>query len=426
MKTKNFFLNKYASVLLCSLMLLFSCSKKDDPSKEPDLDERLQLVIKASSTETMEGQEITFEITADGEVIDAEIYVDNDKISGASYTFEEAGAYTAFAKKEGYIDSEKNTIIVKEQEYQTDVYISGNDNIGSKTVAKYWKNGTPIALSDGSQSAVAHSIVVNSGDVYVVGSDNDGSGGIAVYWKNGTRVTMTTSSKYPMSYGRSIAVDNGNVYVSGEQKSVGHSAATYWKDGTPVKLADDGRANSIVVVNEEVHVVGEGYDHPDYLAKYWKNGTLVKLTNGSQNSIATSVTADNEDVYVAGFEYIDHGYSATRSITKYWKNGTPVELGEHAIPVGIVIDNGDVYVAAKDYSNNKNKAKYWKNDTSVALTDGHFIAGANAITVNDGDVYVAGYENSKAVYWKNGEAVILESNGNAEATSIFLVKRPVE
>lgn len=426
MKTNTFLLYKYTSLLLCSLMLLFSCSKNDDPGIEPDTDEKLQLVIKASAMEVMEGEEVTFEVTADDETINADIYIDNDKISGASHTFDNAGTYAVIAKKEGYIDSKDISIIVKKQEYQIDVYVAGYDNIGGKTVAKYWKNGEPTTLSDGNQSAVAHSIVVDGDDVYVAGSDNDGYGDLAVYWKNGVRVTMTTTREYPMGYGRSIAVNNGDVYVSGEQKSLGHSAATYWENGAPVKLADGGRANSVFIDQGDIHVVGEGYIHPDYSAEYWKNGAAVRLNNGSQNSIATSVTADNKDVYVAGFEYSDYGYSAARTTTKYWKNGTPVKLGEQAIPTGITVDDDNVYVAAIDYSKNKNGAKYWKNDTPIILSKAQYNAKANGITVEDGDVYVAGVENSKAIYWKNGEPTILESNGGAEATSIFLVKRPVE
>jgi hypothetical protein len=41
-----------------------------------------------------------------------------------------------------------------------DVYVSGYELDGSNDVAKYWKNGREIALTDGSNGARANSIYV--------------------------------------------------------------------------------------------------------------------------------------------------------------------------------------------------------------------------------------------------------------------------
>jgi hypothetical protein len=132
----------------------------------------------------------------------------------------------------------------------TDVYVAGHDMVfvsGSNVegVAKYWKNGTLVNLTDGSASAYASSIAVSGTDVYVAGTQWDGNAinyhdeytvfhrnPIAKYWKNGKPVNLTDGSKWAEA--KSIAVSGNDVYVAGFEDNV----AKYWKNGTPVILGD--------------------------------------------------------------------------------------------------------------------------------------------------------------------------------------------
>lgn len=81
----------------------------------------------------------------------------------------------------------------------------------------------------------------------------------------------------------------------------------------------------------------------------------------------------------------------------------------------------DIYVAGM----NDSKAVYWKNGQGVILSSQSSEAVATAIEVVGTDVYVAGeegdlfvYKNNRAKYWKNGTEVMLTGPIGAGATSI--------
>lgn len=150
-------------------------------------------------------------------------------------------------------DGSKNTYTSSIAVSGTDVYVAGDDIVyapGSdiEGVAKYWKNGTLVNLTDGSTAAEANSIAVSGTDVYVAGTQWDGNSiqysdgytvyhhnPIAKYWKNGKPVNLTDGSKWAEA--KSIVVSGTDVYVAGFEGGV----AKYWKNGSPVILGDVSR-----------------------------------------------------------------------------------------------------------------------------------------------------------------------------------------
>ena len=78
---------------------------------------------------------------------------------------------------------------------EVDVYVAGGDGV----VAKYWKNGQAVSLTDG----IASSIAVVGSDVYVAGSEYNGSFWVAKYWKNGQETRLTDGTTHN-AYGMSI------------------------------------------------------------------------------------------------------------------------------------------------------------------------------------------------------------------------------
>ena len=71
----------------------------------------------------------------------------------------------------------------------------GNEYNGIHYVAMYWKNGSPVILSDGAMNGDTRSIFVSGNDVYVVGREFNGTNYLGKYWKNARPVILTDSSK---------------------------------------------------------------------------------------------------------------------------------------------------------------------------------------------------------------------------------------
>ncbi len=152
----------------------------------------------------------------------------------------------------------------------------------------------------------------------------------------------------------------------------------------------------------------------------WKDSTgLVK--EGSPYSYFSDVFIEGKDVYVCGGVEME-GIS-------YWKNGIQTRLtdGTYAAAANAVfVNNGDVYVAGYE----KNAAgnfvgKYWKNGTPVLLTADGFYGEAVDIVVQGTDVYVVGKKDGKIVYWKNGELTTIHDASNTFVTKIFVDKTDV-
>ena len=147
-------------------------------------------------------------------------------------------------------DGSKNTYTSSIAVSGSDVYVTGSDMVRMpdsdiESVAKYWKNGTLANLSDGSTAAEANAVAVSGTDVYVAGTQWDGNtiqysdgyvvyhrNPIAKYWENGQPVNLTDGSKWAEA--TSIAVSGSDVYVAGFEDGV----AKYWKNGIPVILGD--------------------------------------------------------------------------------------------------------------------------------------------------------------------------------------------
>ncbi len=218
----------------------------------------------------------------------------------------------------------------------TDVYVAGRDYVlgtDNGSVAVYWKNGVKVPLSDGTQAAQAFSIQVSGPDVYVAGDEikpifvppsTITNYRVAKYWKNGVPVELTDGTQEAGAL--SMFVSGSDVYAGGFACRAFPSScsATYWKNGAPVALStvNGTLATSIIVSGSNVYALGAQLGAGMLL---WKNGTPVTL-GGSEYTEANQVVVSGQDVYVAGARKAQQGAAIQAT---YWKNGVPVEL-----PVG--------------------------------------------------------------------------------------------
>ncbi len=202
-----------------------------------------------------------------------------------------------------------------------DVYVAGF----YQTKALSIKNSTVTFLTNGSYFAAANSMYVSGNDVYAIGYENSIQHPIAKYWKNGVEVDLTNGVN--AAFAQAMAIDNNNnIFVAGYEfdSDYGFSVAKYWKNGNAVKLSDgtkDEYTEEIAVAGQDVYVIGEENTGIS-VAKYWKNGVATILTNGQNDAATNAVFVINNDVYVAGYELNNNNIF----VAKYWKNGNAQPL----------------------------------------------------------------------------------------------------
>ncbi len=299
------------------------------------------------------------------------------------------------------------------------IYVAGEEtNSNGILVAKYWKNGIGINLSDGTKSAGASSIAVVGNDVYAAGYENTSSGlTIAKYWKNGIAVNLTDGAY--RARGESITINGNDIYVAGyENSGSGISIAKYWKNGIPITLSStSSQANAVLINGNDVYIVGWEVDATGWpYAKYWKNGIAFNLSQGD-STVVHDAFFNGLDFYIVGTGVRDGIVTAS-----YWKNGiiTVVpDAGSGSSAYTIAANSTGVYLAGEEQA----RATYWKNGTIFRLSN-TIESKALAIKLDGSDIYIAGDEKNSsgiriAKYWKNGTSFNL-STTNSSANAIFI------
>lgn len=331
------------------------------------------------------------------------------------------------------------------------VYVAGAEgNSNGFLVAKFWKNGVPTNLTNGTSNAQAYSVFISSDNIiYVAGYENvianPGNNGISIakIWKNGVSSNLTNGNISAIA--KSVFVSGSDVYVAGYESNFNNfpsviNRAVLWKNGVATYLTDgirDGAAGCVFVSGNDVYVGGyEDNNAPPPTinrarAKFWKNGISTNLTDGTTNfGYVNSIFVLGSDVYCAGSERNPLAYSTA----KFWKNGLVTNLtngSNEAIATSIYVNGNDVYVAGhENITPSKKIAKIWKNAVVTNLTDGTLDSYASSVFVHNSNVYVVGGSYNPAVTinrffatsWKNGLPTYLTDGFLTTFTASVFVK----
>lgn len=120
---------------------------------------------------------------------------------------------------------------------ENDFYAAGED----KGMATYWKNGIKTELGKGA----AWGISISGNDVYLAGNSAEGPNNVAVYWKNGNKVALTDGTNPAVAL--RIAAIGSDTYVIGYETKNGISIQTCWINGKP-KIISERRSFAKYIV----------------------------------------------------------------------------------------------------------------------------------------------------------------------------------
>jgi hypothetical protein len=263
--------------------------------------------------------------------------------------------------------------------------------------------------------------IIDSVDVYVSAPAMG-----VVYWKNGQGVFLEpTQLNIGGAYG--IAVSDTNVYLGSYTFSdiyPGKKAA-YWKNGQKTLLSlpnSPGEVRALVLSGSNLYTGGSEDQKP----VYWKNTVKYSLPfTGRGYSRVNALAVNGNNIYAVGLDIGTNG----EYLSVYWKDSIETVLGKASgIDQGatsIALNGNDVYICGNEF----NDAVYWKNGEKVILQkfSSDSSASAKAIAIEENNIYVVGSYRGDAVYWKNGIRFILPSGGQtwAIASAITFYKSDI-
>lgn len=167
----------------------------------------------------------------------------------------------------------------------------GDDVLNKKgRFALHWKNGQVSTVSTENETAQARAIAVSGNDVYLGGfaTSSEVEGTIAKIWKNGKSIPLSNNNGAI----EDIAISGNDVYGVGYDCIAGTSLCTpkYWKNGQGFNLSSGSSysiATGIAIWKDDVYIVGwEGLNTSKGIV--WKNGVEMPeytIDNASFNSI---------------------------------------------------------------------------------------------------------------------------------------------
>lgn len=276
-------------------------------------------------------------------------------------------------------------------------------------------------------------------DIYMTGSEESGTTTVARLWKNGIEIPLSNPVN---AAALAITVSGSDTYVTGYQAATAGETFFpfgYWKNSDFIPIGDSefiADASEAVVSSEFVYTAGSYYDTPfdpdgDFRpssVRYWKNDVMQTAPEqeGYETGRTFAIGVSGSDVYLGGVVRDSEG-----AYTAYWKNGELEILGDNLEIRDLLVEGTDVHIVASgnDLSGNPLPMTYWKNGTSQTITGGTRLNEANAMVIDSADVYIIGNEMfpgssvTGAKLWKNGSgSYIFDGEVESRGAGIALVE----
>ncbi|HWV28858.1 MAG TPA: hypothetical protein VN038_04360 [Dyadobacter sp.] len=196
-----------------------------------------------------------------------------------------------------------------------------------------------------------------------------------------------------------VAGQNSGIFVSGSVVRNGKRNACFWKNDT-VQILDGsfaGAALCIFVTDKDILVGGESDGKPCY----WHNGKKIMINLPGAGAV-TGILLNNNIIYAIG--YVHEGSVRTRG---FLLKGTNVSYlnAYSGYANDFVFDESDLYIAGAD----NGRPCYWKNGLPVTLSERGDVVAIGAASEW---VMVAGDNRSGVLIgngiWKNGKFELLD------------------
>ena len=146
-------------------------------------------------------------------------------------------------------------------------------------------------------------------------------------------------------------------------------------------------------------------------AVIWKDDNpdvFRQLGDGTWPSVAYAATANDDGLYVCGYQY---GYEETTYHGVIWMGGSEFDFpdGTKIYDIAYSKERNSIYSVGVAYEDGQYKLKVWENDEELYTLVNNTGGGTQrmSICVDDaGDVYVSAYGGSDPdVLWKNGQEI---------------------
>ena len=266
---------------------------------------------------------------------------------------------------------------------------------GANPVASYWKDGAYSALVADTIYSNVTSLHVDGSSVLIGGYRIINPTHQSVFWRDGNATVIEEACCDPI-----VASRNNNLFGVWHGKTGG---LWFHKNGTSQRIMDTAYnigPTDLALLGDDMYISGCSVWHdgkPDSKtyqnAQCWKNGQLI--FRESDNSNAMSIFIHQNDIYMAGYL---HDLASATITPCYWKNGERVSLtGVSANALSIFVTDSHVYVSGVM----NNQAVYWKDGELMVLSTPGPYSAANSIFVQGTDVHVGGVEHGHPAYWKN-------------------------